>query len=60
MNFNDFINKDSQPEGIEIDGTFQCQTCHQYVDTALIIANKKILKWTCSQGHDSFIEEFSI
>lgn len=46
------------PEGMEISGAFGCQTCHEQVDDAEYFNIEKILKWKCSQGHVSYIEDF--
>lgn len=47
-------------KGMEIDIDATCQVCHAYVDGAEYFATEKVLKWTCAEGHDSFIEEFRL
>lgn len=43
-----------------LDGSFNCQFCDECIDEAAYYAPQKILKWTCEQGHVSFIEEFTL
>lgn len=40
----------------EVEGSFECHACSDVVDEAEYSPAQKVLKWTCSQGHDSFIE----
>lgn len=60
MKFNEFIGqpKDEAPKGMEIDGSFGCQVCYEQVEEAEYFQVERILKWKCSQGHVSFIEDF--
>jgi hypothetical protein len=44
----------------KLDGSFQCQTCDDYVYQALWSPETKILGWKCAQGHLSKIEEFTL
>lgn len=61
MKFSEFANsKQAKPEGVVIDGTFGCQHCRDSADEAEYFPGEKILKWTCQDGHVSFIEEFSL
>jgi len=46
--------------GMEVECDVTCQVCHEYVDGAEYFHVEKLLRWTCSQGHVSFVEEFRI
>jgi hypothetical protein len=46
--------------GMEVDIDVSCQTCFEYVDTAEYFNIEKLLRWKCSQGHISFIEDFRL
>lgn len=48
------------PRGMEISGSFGCQVCFEQCDDAEYFRIEKILKWTCSEGHVSYVEEFDI
>lgn len=39
-----------------IEGSFECHVCGVCVDEAEKISSKKILTWTCENGHRSQIE----
>jgi hypothetical protein len=59
--FSDFVAKtqqDEAPKGMEIDGAFGCQTCFEQCDIAEYFGLERILKWKCSLGHISYIEDF--
>lgn len=43
-----------------IEGSFGCQFCFEQVGDATYYAVQKLLKWTCSEGHVSFVEDFSL
>lgn len=45
-------------EGIEIPISGRCQICQRDVDDAVYYAVHRVLKWTCEDGHVSYIEEF--
>lgn len=47
-------------KGMEVDCDVQCQICHEYVDGAEYFVVERLLKWKCSQGHTSFIEDFRL
>lgn len=52
--------KTSPVKGMEIECDLQCQLCHEYVDGGEYFHIEKLLKWKCSQGHISFIEDFRL
>ena len=59
--FSEFVNnsqKEEAPKGLEISGAFGCQTCHEQCDDAEYFPIEKILKWKCSEGHISYVEDF--
>lgn len=59
--FSDFVAQAQQeeaPKGMPVDGAFGCQTCYEQCDDAEYFRVEKILKWTCSEGHISYIEDF--
>lgn len=61
MKFDEFIKQaqtQQKPEGVIIDGTFGCQRCSESVDEAEYFPVEKFLRWKCSQGHLSYIEDF--
>jgi len=63
MKLTDFLSKSSPgeaPKGIVIDGAFGCQTCYEQCDEAEYFPIEKILRWKCSEGHMSYIEEFTL
>jgi hypothetical protein len=47
-------------KGMEVDIDVACQTCFEYVDLAEYFNIEKLLRWKCSQGHISFIEDFRL
>jgi len=51
---------DEALQGVLIDGSFVCMTCDETCDEAEYFPIKKILVWTCSDGHDSAIENFNL
>jgi hypothetical protein len=61
--FSEFVSQsqeEEKPKGTPIDGTFSCQECHEYCDEAEYFRVEKILKWACSQGHISYVEDFAL
>jgi hypothetical protein len=59
--FSDFVaqtQEEEAPKGIHVDGAFGCQTCYEQCDDAEYFRVEKILKWTCSEGHVSYVEDF--
>ncbi len=38
---------------LEVEGLFECYTCYEGVRSAMYNPQKKMLTWTCSQGHDN-------
>jgi hypothetical protein len=59
--FSEFVSgseKPERPKGMEISGSFGCQTCYEQCDEAEYFMVEKILKWKCSEGHISYVEEF--
>lgn len=63
MKFDEFLDKTKghkAPEGIVLDGTFNCQTCNVQVEEAEWFMAQKILRWVCPEGHTSYIEGFSL
>jgi len=59
--FSDFVAQsqaEEAPKGMDISGAFGCQTCHEQCDDAQYFNVEKILKWTCSKGHISYVEDF--
>lgn len=45
---------------MSLDVDVSCQICFEYVDDATYYPVEKLLKWKCSQGHISFMEEFRL
>lgn len=61
MKFGEFVAQsqaEETPKGELIEGGFMCQTCHEQCDDAEYFRIEKILKWKCSEGHISYVEEF--
>jgi hypothetical protein len=61
--FSEFVAKTQDveaPKGMEISGAFGCQTCREQCDDAEYFRIEKILKWKCSEGHISYIEDFEL
>lgn len=61
--FSEFVAQtqaEEKPKGMEIDGTFACQMCNEHCDSAEYFRIEKILKWTCSERHVSYIEDFAL
>lgn len=56
-NFDDFLQK-ARPQ-TNIEGSFDCQFCDEWVDRASFDHDSKALIWVCSEGHTSMIEEFN-
>lgn len=48
------------PKGKMIEGNFACQDCFEVVYEGEVFRIEKILKWKCSQGHVSFIENWTL
>lgn len=64
MKFSEFIAKtepsQEAPKGEVLDLSLGCQTCMEQVSEAEYFQQQRILKWTCSQGHLSYIEDWSL
>lgn len=63
--FNDLFpeapkNEPDEPQGIPIDGTFECQTCFEQVEQAIYDNVNTLLLWQCSNKHVSIIKDFKI
>lgn len=59
--FSEFVaqsHAEEVPKGIPVDGAFGCQTCYEQCEDAEYFRVEKILKWKCSEGHVSYIEDF--
>lgn len=58
----DFLDRLSEPERHEpnIGGSFECQECRATVLGAYYDRPNSIIKWWCSQGHESYIKEFNV
>lgn len=59
--FGDFVaqsQKDEAPKGMEVSGAFSCQECFEQCDDAEYFRMEKILRWVCSEGHISYVEDF--
>ncbi len=55
----DFMRKPGPaPKGETIDLDGMCQRCFENVDEAEYFYIEKLLKWVCSQGHVSYLEDF--
>lgn len=52
--------EEARPDGVEFYATVQCQVCDEDVDEQTFYPTEKVLLWTCSEGHRSFIEGFNI
>lgn len=52
----------STPEGYEVDGMFQCQEdgCWDIEEVATYVESQNLLFWTCEEGHENKVEDFSI
>lgn len=46
--------------GMEWSATVYCQVCQEEVEEQTLFPTEKVLVWTCSQGHESMIEGFSV
>lgn len=51
--------KPPPPVGMEWDASVLCQTCNERVDKQMLYPTERILTWTCSEGHKSYIEGYS-
>jgi hypothetical protein len=62
LKFEEFLNKSKQEEvvGDTIDGSFSCHTCRVSVDEAEYFQMQKILRFTCPEGHTTYIEDFKL
>jgi hypothetical protein len=63
VKFSDFVGQTSKtevPKGAIVEGGFSCQECYEQVDEAEYFRIEKILKWKCSEGHVSYVEEFTL
>lgn len=60
--FEDFMKSQVREprKGMEIDGSFGCQTCDLEVEEAEYFNIEKVLKWKCANGHISYIEDFKL
>lgn len=64
MKFSEFIAQTAPaqeaPKGEVMELSLGCQTCNEQVDEQEFFQQAKILKWTCSKGHLSYIEDWSL
>lgn len=63
MKFSEFIAKTPQqeaPKGEVMYLSLGCQSCAEQCEEAEFFQAEKILKWTCSEGHISYIEDWGI
>lgn len=49
-----------KPQGREIGGMYQCQFCPVYVTEATYYPTDGVLRYKCSEGHVSFLENFRV
>jgi hypothetical protein len=49
-----------KPQGMSLDGTYNCQLCGVQVDQATYYPVDSVLVWICPEGHKSFIKGFSL
>lgn len=58
----DFLDSLHEPVQQEpnVEGSFECQTCRETVHAAYYDRPNSIIKWWCSQGHESVIKEFGV
>lgn len=61
MNLDDLLGS-NDPSGVQLFGSFGCQNdgCLEEAEEAEYFADLKVLKWECSSGHKSKIEEFNM
>ena len=55
---NPMVRKNEEPNMNGV--VLECQTCGETVSAAFYDAKEAILRWECSDGHRSKIEEFAI
>lgn len=64
MKFSEFIaqtpSQQEAPKGEIMELSLGCQTCMEQVEQAEFFRAAKILKWTCSEGHVSYIEDWNL
>ena len=59
--FDEFIKRNDPKElKSNVDGSFDCQVCDEYVDRAYYDREHSFLIWKCSEGHLSKLKEFSL
>jgi len=51
---------ESRPPGRKIGGAYRCQFCKETVIGATYYPSDSVLKYTCSEEHTSFIENFKL
>lgn len=51
---------EAKPVGREIQGTYRCQLCNDFVFKATYYPNDSILKYRCVNDHVNFIEDFKV
>lgn len=56
----EFLNDEGEEWEPNIDGAFDCQTCNECVESALLDFTKGVLIWKCSKGHLSYVENFNV
>lgn len=53
--------KDGEKPPFEsIEGNYLCQMCRESIDEADYFFNDSVLRWKCSKGHVSFLENFNL
>lgn len=61
--FFEFIGTGKKPPvqtGFEIEGSFLCNFCFGYADSAYYDDSRDILKYTCENNHLNTIEDFNL
>ena len=57
---NDMVGNSKPKDYQEVVGTFCCQTCDAWVNSARFYQLEEMLVWDCQEGHRSHIKEFKV
>lgn len=45
---------------VPVEGSFECSACGEYVESAILIPEDRVLTWKCSKGHKTFIDKVNL
>lgn len=58
--FEEYVKKNQEKFVHNTEGSFDCQTCDEYVDKGYYDRTARLLVWKCSEGHISHVKEISL